>query len=348
MNISMAIADLNKEYLYRLTEILQQNRELNISVFTSLENLQEAMDKTRFDVLLFDPDISVERISLSRVKLAVCLYSDECRNIDNYRDCKKVLKYQRVSNIYKYVLGEYADKAGYSLELNSQTNTKLIGIYSPVGGAGKTAFSLALACKLKLLGNKVLFFSTEQYDSSSVINEYEEEGITALVEAVNDESINFKIKLTAVTRHGLENMDYLSGFTKLVDYEAVTEDEITRVLQSLKSYSDYQYIVIDMDSNLDIINAVVFDSVDQIVLVEKPGEISARKMQIFMEQVTVQEQRDKMLVVHNLAESNSVYYKGTDIPVIGSIHNYGTLNLRNTIQAMNSNKGYDVDQLLRL
>ena len=104
MNISMAIADLNKEYLYRLTEILQQNRELNISVFTSLENLQEAMEKTRFDVLLFDPDISSERIGLSGVKLAVCLYSDECRNIDNYRDCQKVLKYQRVSNIYKFVL----------------------------------------------------------------------------------------------------------------------------------------------------------------------------------------------------------------------------------------------------
>ena len=58
MHISMAIADPDKEYLYRLTEVLQQNRGLNISAFTSLENLRKAMENTRFDVLLFDPDIS--------------------------------------------------------------------------------------------------------------------------------------------------------------------------------------------------------------------------------------------------------------------------------------------------
>ena len=346
MNISMAIADPDKEYLYRLTEVLQQNRGLNISAFTSLENLRKAMENTRFDVLLFDPDISGERISLSDFRLAVCLYSEECRGAELYRDCRKVLKYQRVSNIYKYILGEYADKAGYSMDLDSRTDTRLIGVYSPCGGAGKTTLSLALACRLRALGNRVLFLSLEQFDSSPVVQEPGEEGITALVEAVNDEKINFRMKLTAVARHGLENVDCLTGFRRLVDYEAVTGDEISRVLQALKKDSDYQYIVVDMESNLDAVNREAFRLADQIVLVEKPGETANHKMKTFLEQAAVQEQKEKMLLIRNFAENGSAYLKGAELPVFGVVHHYGNLSLKNVIQTVNSSGEYDADQLL--
>lgn len=346
MNISLAIADLNRDYVYRLTEVLQHNRDLNISAFTSLEKLQEALEDTCFDVLLFDPDISKEKIKLSGTKLAICFYSEDCKNLHLYDDCAKVLKYQRVSNIYKFLLNEYADKAGYSIDLNNRTSTKLIGVYSPIGGAGKTTVALALACKLKLHGYSVLFLNTEQFDSSSLVNEYGKDSIAALVESVNNEHVNFKIKLEAITRHGLDDVDYLSGFTRLVDYEAVMSDEISKVMQSIKRDSDYQYVVIDMDSNLDLINKIIFEDADQILLVEKPGEIPTYKMKIFMDQVLVQEKRDKMLRIHNFAENNSNYFNQPNIPVIGKIHNYGNLNLKSIIHAVNSNGEYDIDWIL--
>ena len=346
MNISIAIADLDKDYIYRLTEVLQQNRDLSISAFTSFEKLQAALERTHYDVLLFDPDISGERIRLSGVKLALCLYSEECVNASLYADCPKVLKYQRVSNIYKCILKEYADKAGYSVELGNRINTKLIGVYSPIGGAGKTTVALALTCRLKLIGNTALFLSTEQMESASLVNEHEEEGIAALVEAVGNENVNFKVKLAAISRHGLDDIDYLAGFIKLVDYEAVTEEEIREVLRLIKRESDYQYVVIDMDTNLDRVNKTVFEEVDQILLVEKPGEIPNCKMDIFMKQVLAQEQKNKLLLLHNFAENNSVYGKEQGIPVIGKIHNYGNLSFKNIIHAVNSNGEYEVECLL--
>ena len=346
MNISIAIADLNKDYIYRLTEVLQQNRELSISAFTSFEKLQEALERTRFDVLLFDPDISPVRMNLSGVKLALCLYSEECENTELYGDCAEILKYQRVSNIYKYILNEYADKAGLSLEPGSHTSTKLIGVYAPAGGSGKTMVSLALTCKLKLLGYSALFLSTEQFESSSAVNGQEEDGVTALIEAVSNDKVNFKVKLTAVSRHGLDDIDYLKGFEKLVDYEAVTEEEITGVLRSIKADSDYQYVVIDMESNLDTINKAVFDAVDQILLIEKPGEISGHKMDVFLKQVFVQERENKMLLLHNFAENGSSYRKKGNIPLIGEIHHYGNLNFKNIIHAVNSNGEYEIERLL--
>lgn len=346
MNISMAIADLNKDYLYRLTEMLQQNRELSISAFTSLEKLQTALEHEHFDVLLFDPGLSSERINFWGVKLALCLYSEECENLGLYNDCPKVLKYQRASNIYKCILKEYADKAGYSLESGGRINTRIIAVYSPNGGAGKTTLALALSCKLKLLGYTALFVSTEQFESASIVNKHEEEGITALIEAVSNDKVNFKVKLTAISQHGLDDMDYLGGFEKLVDYEAVTKEEIEQVLRSIKKESDYQYVVVDMDSNLDAINKAVFEIADFILLVENPGEIPNHKMKIFMEQVFVQEQKRKIYRVHNFAESNSIYREEKDIPLIGEVHHYGNLTFKNIIHAVNANGEYDIEQLL--
>ena len=148
MNISLAIADTNRRYVEKLSEVLQQYHDLTISLFTNAEKLQVALDQTRFDVLLFDPDISPERLSISGVKLAVCLYSDGCANMGLYPDCAKILKYQRISNIYKNMLREYADKAGEYADFGNRTSTKLIGVYSPVHRIGKTRFAIRMGKQL--------------------------------------------------------------------------------------------------------------------------------------------------------------------------------------------------------
>lgn len=133
MNISIAIVDTNREYVERLSEVLQQYHDLTLSLFTNFDSLQKALEQNRFDIVLFDPDISRERLTVSTVKLAVCFYYDHCVNLNMYANCAKVLKYQRVSNIYKDILREYADKAGGAEEFGNRMKTCLIGVYSPVG-----------------------------------------------------------------------------------------------------------------------------------------------------------------------------------------------------------------------
>lgn len=85
MNVSIAIADQNKEYVERLLEVLQQYDELTIHVYTNGQKLQTAMDGGRFDVVLFDPDIAKDRLDFSKVRLAMCLYSDETRSAGLYK-----------------------------------------------------------------------------------------------------------------------------------------------------------------------------------------------------------------------------------------------------------------------
>ena len=170
MNISIALADSSKTYVERLSEGLQQYDELAIHVYTNERTLREAMEKVRFDVVLFDPDLSAETLSFPGVKLPVCLYSDESGNMERYAAFAKVQKYQRISHIYKEIIREYADKAGYTVHADCSGNTEVIVFLFAAGGTGKTTAALAAASQLAAQGNKVLFVSLEQLNSSLCVH----------------------------------------------------------------------------------------------------------------------------------------------------------------------------------
>ena len=113
MNILLAIADSNKEYLRKISEELQGYSDLTIYVYTSADKLENAMENESFDVVMFDPDLSESKINFLRVKMPICLYSEEAENASLYKECAHISKYQRISKIYKEMIRAYAEKAGY-------------------------------------------------------------------------------------------------------------------------------------------------------------------------------------------------------------------------------------------
>ncbi len=346
MNITIAIADADRDYVERISEVLQQYGELTIHVYTNGDKLQAAMEAKRFDVVLFDPDVSRERLSFANVTFPVCLYSDEAHNRGLYTDLAKVEKYQRISNIYKEIVREYADKAGYAADFDHSQNTVITAVYSPVGGSGKTTVALAVACRLAGMGKTVLFISAEQLNSSFYVNPRQEDGITALVEVASDERVNFELKVKGLMKQGLNGMYYIEGFDKIVDYDAVTGSEITDTLDKIRRCGICDVMVVDMESNLDPVGRAILAIADHVAVVEKPGELSGVKMSLFAQQALMNECGRKMVKICNFAENHSQYCNDLDVPAAGIIHNYGNLPLKNMIQAINANGEIKVDSFL--
>ena len=343
MNISIALADSSKTYVERLSEGLQQYDELAIHVYTSERTLREAMEKTRFDVVLFDPDLSEETLSFPGVKLPVCLYSDESGNMERYAEFAKVQKYQRISHIYKEIIREYADKAGYTVHADRSGNTEMIAFYSPAGGAGKTTAALAAASQLAAQGSKVLFVSLEQLNSSFCVHPKKEDGLIALIESSKDAGVNFELKLKSVAKQGMNGVYYIEGFDRLADYDAVSEEEAQTVLQNIRKCGICDFLIVDMESGLNPVNRMVIQMADRVMIVEKPGELPAEKMRLFAGQAFANEHQQKMALICNFAESNSRFSRALDVPAAGMIHNYGNLPLKQVIDAIRKNGEIDAD-----
>lgn len=53
-----------------------------------------------------------------------------------------------------------------------------------------------------------------------------------------------------------------------------------------------------------------------------------------------------MLVVHNFAESNSSYCRQNAFAEAGLIHNYGNLQMKNILHAIEKNGEMDIDRIL--
>ncbi len=145
MNILLAIADTNKEYLRKISEELQGYSDLTIYVYTSADKLENAMENESFDVVMFDPDLSESRINFSRVKMPICLYSEEAENTSLYKECVHISKYQRISKIYKDMIRAYAEKADIPTNQIMREKMSVVSVYSPIGGSGKTTVALAIA-----------------------------------------------------------------------------------------------------------------------------------------------------------------------------------------------------------
>lgn len=349
MNISIAIADKNSEYARRLSEVLQQYKEFMIKQYTSTQTFLEAMEirKEKFDIVLFDPDISESSLVFINVRIPICLYSDEAENRGLYADFVKVRKYQRVSRIYKEIMQIYAKEGGYSPSFHTLSKTILAAVYSPVGGSGKTTLALALASKMAGSGKRTLFVSMEQMNSSFCVNPRENEGITALLEAAKSETINFEAKLKGTVNSGCNGMLYIDGFERIVDYEAVTEREMADTLDKIRRCDICDIVVVDMESSLNALGERILEMADYIILVEKPGELPVKKTELFTKQVVMNVHKDKMVKLQNFAEERSRYCPNLDLPCIGIIHTYnGELTTKDMIKNIISNKEFRVDRLI--
>ena len=346
MNISVAIASSDREYMERLSEALGQYEELAIHVYTGRETLTAAMESNHFDVLLFDPDLSEDRLPFQHVELPICSYSDEAKNTGLYPEEVKTEKYQRVSNIYKQIIREYAERAGEALEPDRSQKTVCIAVYSPIGGSGKTAASLAVGSRLAKQGKSVLFFSAEQLDSSSYINPRKEEGLVALIEAASDKKVNFELKLKGLLKTGNGGISYLEGFERLADFDAVTAEEMKELLMKIRRCGLCDVLVIDMESSLHALSRTILEFADKIVIVERPGELSGVKMELFAKQALVNEYKKKMVLIRNFAESGSRYSNALSVPEAGTIHNYGNLTFSALLNAIEANGEIRTEKLV--
>lgn len=348
MNISIAIADANRNYLERLVEVLQEYEELSVSMFTSAELLEQALQSKRFDIVLFDPDISETKLTFFNVRLCMCLYSEDAQNTMLYADFDKVIKYQRVSKMYKEIIKTYADKAGYLADFDHSQNTKIIAVYSPIGGCGKTTVALALASRMASYGKSILFLTLEQLDSSACMNPNtaEGDGITMLIEAI-DENANFELKLKGIMKNGSNGFSYIEGFERIVDYNTVTKEEMDNVIGKIRKCGNFDFVIIDMESHINNIGQVVFEQADHIVVVERSGEISFKKIEMFAQQALACEYETKMCKIVNFVENSTKMESQLAVPIIGSIHNYGNQSLRNLIQLVTTKDAINIDAIMK-
>lgn len=322
MNIRLAIADSNMEYLTRLSDGLEEYKDLSFSVYSEKESLKNALREKRFDIFLFDASVYERQMPLGNTSLAILLLGGSGNVPPGCEKFPKIKKYQRISNIYKGILEAYADVCGSRGIMSEQKNARIVAFYSPVGGSGKTTVALTAASRLALMGRKVFYMNLESIASESCyLPQAGDKGMSDLLGCLGT-NVNFGMKLQGLLQTKIENLFYLNHFDSPNDIYEMEPEEVAELIGAVFGTGMFDYVVVDMDASIDARALKTFDIADQIVVVEKPDAMAAQKLQIFFQQAHIMyEYGRKMCRILNfdIGKASDGGAGGMEIPQIGKI-----------------------------
>ena len=320
MIIKVAIADTNQNYLERLMAGLEKYEDLNLSVYTDGDSLKQAFQERKYDVLLFSPDIYANESEFYQAKadLKVMLEDKDELIQGSYADAKRIDKYQRISNIYKSILELYSEVCGKGFA-GAAGYTSVIAYFSPIGGAGKTTVALASAAKFAMTGKRTFYISFEDIASEDCfLPQGEDKGLSELMLHI-ERNTNISMKLQGMLKQKAENFYYLNHFSSPNDIYDMRLDELQDLIVAIRNADLFDVMIIDMGTEINEKNKLIFEKADRIVLVEREDSISQRKMGSFLaQQHIINEFGGKMVRFINFDKGIPVSIQ-TEVPITGKL-----------------------------
>jgi pilus assembly protein CpaE len=150
---------------------------------------------------------------------------------------------------------------------NTGRETKIICVYSPQGGAGKTTIATNMAAGLMREGVKVLLIDADfQFGDVSVfLNLKPQSTVVDLMQNINDIDADLIENVLVTHDSGLR---VLCAPARPEEADLIAGDRVPELIEKFKGMFDY--VVIDMRTQLDDLALALFDLAERVLLVMNP------------------------------------------------------------------------------
>jgi cellulose biosynthesis protein BcsQ len=285
--IKLIIADENKSYTKGLAQYLLEEcgQTFEVTCFTQARILLEYQSKSeKTDILLISPQLLKKDISKKHFKSVILLVE----NVDN-NDENSIYKYQKAEQIKKLLLKAHDKNSNCGTNIFNKNNNKckLISVYSASGAAGKTTVAYNLAIQYSMKAKKVLFISLESYSALSIFNQNESSrGLIYMLYLLKSKLPNLMLKLNTITNmEHSTSIHFMEREKNVLEYKDIKIEDLELLSGFLKNQSDYEAVILDLDSSLNEMALGAFKFSDVIINVHCGDKVSCAKQEGFKEQI---------------------------------------------------------------
>lgn len=262
----LALYDSDRIYMERFYGYIKSCRiPFNVVAFTDETAIGGQNGKEMPDYLLISED-----------------YQDKVRNFHGKTVC--IYEERNPKGLYRYAPADENLKTLIKLlEINEEdfgfgnaTNTKFIGVYSPVSRVGKTSFAVVLG-QLLARQKKVLYLNFEAFSGLGVSVGRRNSDLSDIMYYFN----NLRKEFAGKFRDSIERingLDYIPPAFYYVDLASVTPEKWENFLETVAEMNEYDYIIMDLSDYLMGLFDVFLSSCDYIYMLTSNDEAAANKI----------------------------------------------------------------------
>jgi MinD-like ATPase involved in chromosome partitioning or flagellar assembly len=192
-----------------------------------------------------------------------------------------IVKYQPVPELLERMMSFSLTAGGSRVKPNArrEPSSRIVAVYSPAGGSGKSTLCLHLMRVWQREGLRVIYVNLETLVSEALFGSGDWEQRSArFIYMLEHQPAQFRGRWReAVVRHGEFGFDMLPPIMHLRDGMQMSEQAAARCISSVKESGEYDMILVDLDSGCNERIAGVFRSADDIVWLESGDAVGADK-----------------------------------------------------------------------
>lgn len=310
--INIVLTDTDELYLNRLADYLIEKAEsFNVSSFNSPTILNDflANKNNKVDILIIPLDFVNDSIKKLDITAKIILSEGEYDKLEGF---EYVNKYQKADKFISDILLIFAEKTGRTDAVSrGNKKTKMIALYSPVGGSGKTTLALALATLCAGSGFIVFYLNFEKLDSSrAFFTEAPHGNMSDIFLALKTPGSNLGLKIMS-NRYSdpVNKINYFNSPDSAMEYNELSEAEVTRLITEFEVLGEYDLVFVDMNSAFDNYNLNILAGCDHILLPFCTDSLSLAKMAIFLNEFRLHERMGsltpKIHLIANKTDANA-------------------------------------------
>lgn len=277
---NLVIVDNDIDYVRQLEEALVPRLadRIEIHIITEEEYREAFFQEEQYiDLLMIDYDNYGEYLKEHVIKKTILMLPEIRFGMEIDDDVQVMMKYIPGKDVLKTITNTYDQMDSNILDTHkNQKTTKIISVYSPIGGCGKSLISIGLSRKLQKLDQEVLLVGCDNMQSFAAFFEETSYADESLAEKLLcDAGDTYWTILDNIRERGCS---YLKPFRKYLRELGLNKTIWANMLSLIKKKRNFDYIVLDLGSSMDEDIKDILDISDEILMITEPNTISARKM----------------------------------------------------------------------
>jgi cellulose biosynthesis protein BcsQ len=281
------IVDADLVYVMRLQRYIRSDPQwrdrLVLRGASSVDKLRALLEERVPDLVLVSPQWIDET---ARLGLA-CPVAELAERPDSAGAARHIAKYQPVPELLERLMAFSAAAAGSragSYGRGGEPSTRVVAVYSPAGGSGKSTLCLHLMRVWLREGRRVIYVNLETLASEALFGDGDWDRRSArFVYMLEHQPAQFRNRWReTVARHAEFGFDMLPPILHLHDGMHMSEQAAARCLTILRESGEYDIVLVDLDSGCNERIAGAFRAADDIVWLETLDAVGMDKSRRMM------------------------------------------------------------------